>query len=116
MRAVSMTYRCRNLKKMKQFYSKILGWEITDEGPNYCYLDTGGLTLGLLATQPKSWDAPTGQSTFLDVEIDDPVTLRSVLSVRGVEILKEEVTDAAIFLHVMDPEGNLISFFKVGSM
>ncbi len=55
-----MTYRCKNLKKMKQFYSRILGWEVTDEGPNYCYLDTGGLTLGLLATGPKSWDAPDG--------------------------------------------------------
>jgi predicted enzyme related to lactoylglutathione lyase len=116
MRAVSMTYRCKNLTKMKQFYSRILGWEITDEGPNYCYLDTGGLTLGLLATRRGTWDAPSGHSTFLDVEIEDPVTLRSVLSVRGVEILKEEVTDAAIFLHVKDPEGNLISFFKVGSM
>ena len=114
MRAVSMTYRCKNLKKMKQFYNRILGWEITDEGPNYCYLDTGGLTLGLLATGSKSWDAPDGHSTFLDVEIEDPVTLRSVLSVRGVEIFREEVTDAAIFLHVYDPEGNLISFFKAG--
>ena len=34
MRAVSVTYRCKNLQKMKRFYSKILGWEITEEGPN----------------------------------------------------------------------------------
>ena len=115
MRAVSVTYRCRNFQKMKRFYHRILGWEVTEEGPNYCYLDTGGLTLGLLGTQAHSWDAPTGSSIFLDVEIDDPVTLRSVLSERGVDILREELTDAALFLHVRDPEGNLISFFKTGS-
>ncbi len=115
MRAVSVTYRCRNLPKMKRFYTRVLGWEVSDEGPNFCYLDTGGVTLGLLATRKDSWEAPTGSSLFLDVEIDDPVTLRSVLSVRGVEILREEVTDAALFLHVQDPEGNLISFFKTAS-
>jgi predicted enzyme related to lactoylglutathione lyase len=115
MRAVSVTYRCRNLKRMKRFYTRVLGWEVSDEGPNFCYLDSGGLTVGLLATSPRAWDAPTGSSIFLDVEIDDPVTLRSVLAERGVEIFKEEVTDSALFLHVMDPEGNLISFFKTGS-
>lgn len=115
MRAVSVTYRCKNLKKMKTFYARILGWDITDEGPNFCYLDTGGLTLGLVATEPKSWDAPSGNSTFLDVEIDDPITLRAVLAARGVEIFKEELTEAAFFLHVRDPEGNLISFFKAAS-
>ena len=115
MRAVSVTYRCSNLKKMKQFYTRVLGWEVTDEGPNFCYLDTGGLTLGLVGTDSKSWDAPEGGSTFLDVEIDDPITLRSVLAVRGVEVFKEELTEAAFFLHVRDPEGNLISFFKATS-
>ncbi len=112
MRAVSVTYRCKNLKKMKTFYTRVLGWEVTEEGPNFCYLDTGGLTLGLVVTLPDTWDAPTGSSTFLDVEIDDPITLRSVLAVRGVEVFKEELTEAAFFLHVRDPEGNLISFFK----
>ena len=115
MRAISITYRCRNLRKMKQFYTKIIGWEITDEGPSYCYLDTGGITVGLLATEPDSWDAPTGNSTFLDVEIDDPVTLRSIMAVRGVKVVKEELTDAALFLHIKDPEGNIISFFKTGA-
>jgi catechol 2,3-dioxygenase-like lactoylglutathione lyase family enzyme len=112
MRAVSVTYRCKNLRKMKRFYTRVLGWDVSDEGPNFCYLDTGGLTLGLVAAEPGGWDAPTGDSTFLDVEIEDPITLRSVLAVRGVEIFKEELTDSALFLHVRDPEGNLISFFK----
>ncbi|MCP4545301.1 MAG: VOC family protein [bacterium] len=115
MRAISITFRCRNLKKMRQFYSRSLGWEVTDEGPTYCYLDTGGITIGLLATDPEAWDAPTGNATFLDVEIDDPVSVRSILAERGVELVREELTDAAIFMHVKDPEGNLISFFKTGT-
>ena len=64
MRAVSVTYRCRNLKKMKTFYTRVLGWEVTEEGPNFCYLDTGGLTLGLVVTLPDTWDAPTGEFTI----------------------------------------------------
>jgi catechol 2,3-dioxygenase-like lactoylglutathione lyase family enzyme len=115
MRAVSVTFRCRNLKKMKTFYTRILGWEVTDEGAGYCYLDTGGITIGLLAASSGSWEQPTGSGTFLDVEVDDPVTVRSVLAVRGVEILKEELSDAALFIYVQDPEGNIISFFKTGS-
>ena len=94
---------------------RVLGWDVSEEGPNFCYLDTGGLTLGLVESEPGAWDAPTGDSTFLDVEIDDPITLRSVLAERGVAIFKEELTDAALFLHVRDPEGNLISFFKATS-
>jgi catechol-2,3-dioxygenase len=116
MRAVGVTFRCRNLNKMKRFYTQILGWDVTEEGNNYCYLDTGGFTLGLLSTRPKDWDYPTGSATFLDVEIEDPVTLRSVLAVKGVDLLREEVTDNAIFLHVEDPEGNIISFFRASEV
>jgi catechol 2,3-dioxygenase-like lactoylglutathione lyase family enzyme len=116
MRAISVTFRCRNLRKMKRFYTQILGWEVSEEGNNYCYLDTGGLlTMGLIASKPKDWDYPSGSATFLDVEIDDPVTLRSILAVRDVDIVREELTDGAIFLHVQDPEGNIISFFKATS-
>jgi len=112
MKAVSVTYRCRNLGAMKRFYTKTLGWEVTEEGPGYCYLNAGNLLLGLQDTRPADWDAPTGQSTYLDVEVEDPITLRSLLAERGVEIISEEVTREAIFLNVADPEGNLIGFFK----
>ncbi|MBN2171323.1 MAG: VOC family protein [Candidatus Krumholzibacteriota bacterium] len=115
MRAVSVTFRCRNLQKMKRWYSRILGWEITEEGPNYCYMDAGGLTFGLLSAMPHDWYYPTGSATFLDVEIEDPITTRSVLAERGVAVKMEETTEAALFLHVEDPEGNIVSFFKAAS-
>ncbi len=112
MRAVSVTFRCRHYTKMKRFYTKTLGWDLTDEGKGYCYIDAGALLIGLQETRNGDWDAPTGQGTYLDVEIDDPITLRSLLAERGVEILREEVTREAIFINVADPEGNLIGFFK----
>jgi predicted enzyme related to lactoylglutathione lyase len=97
---------------MKRFYSRILGWDISDQGKGYCYIDAGGLLLGLQETRAGDWDLPTGQSTYLDVEVEDPITLRSLLAERGVKILREEVTPEAIFINVADPEGNLIGFFK----
>lgn len=112
MRAVSVTLRCRSYSKMKSFYTRTLGWDLTEEGKGYCYIDAGGLLLGLQETRNGDWDTPTGHSTYLDVEVDDPITLRSLLAERNVEILKEEVTSEAIFINVADPEGNLVGFFK----
>jgi len=112
MRAVSVTLRCRSYSKMKSFYTRTLGWDLTEEGKGYCYIDAGGLLLGLQATRSGDWDAPTGHSTYIDVEGDDPITLRSLLAERKVAILREEVTPEAIFINVADPEGNLVGFFK----
>jgi predicted enzyme related to lactoylglutathione lyase len=106
-----------NMDRAVQFYSEVLGMQLTNRfGDHWATIEAGkGLTIGLHPASPKYPAPGTKGAMMLGLEIDEPIeSVASRLNVKGARITAPVIEDmAGRFVHFEDPDGNEIYFWEV---
>ena len=101
------------MQRAKQFYSEVLGFEVSAElGPNLCFLRLGNIHVYLHGgNKPNSIDNRTCRLSFF-LQAQDPVAETfATLKAAGVKLLQEKpqvVGDDVATFQFEDPDGNII--------
>jgi predicted enzyme related to lactoylglutathione lyase len=98
----------KNLKKAKEFYGKLFGWDFDDSmGPTYSvFKPKEGLGGGIMENE----HAQPGLDTVIYFDVDDVTPTLEKAKELGAEIAnpKTEIPGAGFYGHFKDPDGNII--------
>ena len=111
-------FKCKNPKKMNEWYRKHLGLNTTDYGASFEWYQSPdstkkGLTQWNTFIETTTYFAPSTKDFMINYRVDNLVELIELLKKENVTIVdKMEVYDYGKFVHIMDTEGNKIQLWE----
>ena len=111
----------RDLEKMRAFYTDILGFTVTDEGPH----PAAAIQMIFLSSNPEEHHefvllegrpedanySPAQQLSFYVENLDELRTLRDRLVAEGIEIDRYACHGNALSIYFPDPDGNYLEMY-----
>lgn len=111
-------FKCKDPKKMKEWYNTHLGLNAGDYGATFEWKDSidttknGSTTWNPFSENTKYFD-PSTKDYMINYTVADLESLIIELQKEGVTILDSmETYDYGKFIHIMDPEGNKIELWE----
>ncbi|MBS1915459.1 MAG: VOC family protein [Bacteroidetes bacterium] len=111
-------FKCKDPKKMKEWYKTHLGLDITDYGATFEWKEiaestkNGSTTWGPFAENTKYFE-PSSKDFMINYTVDDLEALVEELKKEGVTILDNlESYDYGKFVHILDVEGNKVQLWQ----
>ncbi len=106
-----------NMDRAVQFYTGVLGLELTNRfGNDWVTVEAGkGLTIGLHPSSSKYPAPGTKGATMIGLEIDEPIEgVVARLSKKGVQFTGSVLRgESGNFVYLEDPDGNEIYLWEV---
>lgn len=111
-------FKCENPKEMNEWYAKNLGLAAGDYGATFDWLHADdpskkGTTAWSTFPQDTKYFNPSVKPFMINYRVDNLVALVDELKKENVTIV-DEITDYDYgkFVHVLDPEGNIIELWE----
>ena len=111
-------FKCKDPKKMKEWYKTHLGLNTNDYGATFEWRDAadstkkGSTTWSPFAETTKYFE-PSTKDFMINYRVDDLEALVEELKKEGVTIVdKIETYDYGKFVHIMDMEGNKVQLWE----
>lgn len=111
-------FKCKDPKKLKEWYKTHLGFNTTDYGVNFEWReeeDTNkkGSTAWNLFSETTKYFEPSSKDHMINYRVADLEALVAELKKEGITIVdKIETYDYGKFVHIMDVEGNKIQLWE----
>ena len=106
-----MILHVRDMAAARAFYTEKMGFKVVDESPAFIQFEAG--SANFFSLQADEHAAPT-QTIELWWEVEDVDAEHKTLAGRGVEIASgPQDQPFGRTLSVKDPEGNVLSFYKL---
>jgi catechol 2,3-dioxygenase-like lactoylglutathione lyase family enzyme len=102
----------KEMKSSLAFYRDVLGLSIKFPGPEFAFLDAGGVTL-CLRSAPGLKDSNDERRTEVVFQVEDIQAAHDALKARGVAFRQEPriVTGDQLAADFRDPDGHVLSIF-----
>ncbi len=111
-------FKCDNPKVMNEWYAKNLGLPLSDYGTTFRWRQDehpekkGSTTWSTFPQSTKYFD-PSTKPFMINYRVENLVELVAELKKDGVTIVDEiAVYDYGKFVHILDPEGNIIELWE----
>ena len=111
-------FKCKDPKKLKEWYKNHLGLETNDWGASFEWTDAtdstkkGSTQWSLFAETSKNFD-PSTKDFMINYRVTDLEALVEELKKEGVTIVdKMETYDFGKFIHIIDLEGNKVELWE----
>jgi predicted enzyme related to lactoylglutathione lyase len=111
-------FKCADPKAMNEWYAKNLGLPMTDYGATFEWRQADdpskkGSTTWSTFPQETKYFNPSTKPFMINYRVEDLVALVDELKKENVTII-DEITDYDYgkFVHVLDPEGNIIELWE----
>ncbi|XZF15502.1 VOC family protein [Chitinophagaceae bacterium MMS25-I14] len=111
-------FKCENPKDMNEWYAKNLGLPVTDYGAAFEWRHADdpskkGTTAWSTFPQDTKYFNPSARPFMINYRVDDITALVDELKKNNVTIV-DEITDSDYgkFVHILDPEGNIIELWE----
>ena len=111
-------FKCKDSKKMNEWYKTHLGFETTDYGTNFEWREDGnpdkkGTTTWSPFAETTKYFEPSSKEFMINYRVENLEDLVKELKGQGVTVLDEIQTyDYGKFIHIMDIEGNKIELWE----
>ena len=111
-------FKCDNPKSMNEWYAKNLGLDTTDYGATFSWREANnplkkGSTTWSTFPQDTKYFNPSTKPFMINYRVENLVALVEELKKDKVTIVDEiAVYDYGKFLHILDPEGNMIELWE----
>lgn len=106
-------FKCKDPKKLRDWYQKHLGFKTEDYGATFQWLGANGHTVWGTFNHDTKYFTPSEKEFMINFRVDDLESMLAQLKHDGIEqIGKTEVHDYGKFAHIMDPEGNKIELWE----
>jgi predicted enzyme related to lactoylglutathione lyase len=111
-------FKCDNPKSMNEWYAKNLGLAANEYGATFEWREAGkpskkGSTTWCTFPQDTPYFHPSAKPFMINYRVEDIVALVADLKKENVTIVDEIAEyDYGKFVHVLDPEGNIIELWE----
>lgn len=111
-------FKCKDPKKVNEWYKTHLGLDTSPYGANFEWKDQSeaskdGYTLWSPFPDDTTYFEPSQKDFMINYRVDNIEALVAVLKEEGVTILDEIATyEYGKFVHILDIEGNKIELFE----
>ena len=111
-------FKCKDPKKLKEWYKTHLGFNTTDYGVNFEWREEEdsnkkGSTAWNLFSETTKYFEPSSKDYMINYRVADLEALVAELKKEGITIVdKIETYDYGKFVHIMDAEGNKIQLWE----
>jgi predicted enzyme related to lactoylglutathione lyase len=111
-------FKCKDPKKIKEWYKTHLGFDTNQYGTNFEWLEgTDPIRKGSLQWSPFSettrYFAPSTKDFMINYRVENLVSLAEQLKKEGVTFVDSiETYEYGKFVHIMDIEGNKIELYE----
>ncbi len=111
-------FKCKEPAAMRDWYNKHLGFETTDYGANFEWLQADdatkkGVTLWSPFKESTKYFEPSQKEFMINYRVENLVELVEQLKAEGITIIDEiEASDYGKFVHILDMEGNKIELWE----
>lgn len=101
-------FPCKDINRMKTFYSQVFGWTFRDFGPGYTSFEDGRLAGGFTTEAPVSGSGPLVVLYALDLE-----GVQGKIVAAGGKTVKETFSfPGGRRFHFADPDGNILAVWS----
>lgn len=111
-------FKCKDPKKMNEWYKTHLGFDTTDYGTNFEWRQAEdsskkGSTQWSAFAEKSNYFEPSTKDFMINYRVENLEGLVEELKKEGVEIV-DEIEDSPYgkFVHIMDPDGNKIELWE----
>lgn len=111
-------FKCKDPKKVREWYKTHLGFETTDYGANFEWREEGDSTKkGSTAWSPfpetTKYFEPSTRDFMINYRVENIEALVAQLKAEGVTIVDSiEDSDYGKFVHIIDVEGNKVELWE----
>ena len=111
-------FKCKDPKKVREWYKTHLGFETTDYGANFEWREEGDSTKkGSTAWSPfpetTKYFEPSTRDFMINYRVENLEALVAELKAEGVTIVDSiEDSDYGKFVHILDLEGNKVELWE----
>ena len=115
-------FKCKDLEKLKAWYGKHLGLEITDYGTNFEWReaedpDKKGSTVWSPFKETTSYFEPSPKQFMINYRVENLEWMVEQLKKEGVTVLDEIASfDYGKFVHILDLEDNKIELWEASEV
>lgn len=111
-------FKCKDPKKVREWYKTHLGFETTDYGANFEWREEGDSTKkGSTAWSPfpetTKYFEPSAKDFMINYRVENLEALVAELKAEGVTIVDSiQDSDYGKFVHILDLEGNKVELWE----
>lgn len=115
-------FKCKDLEKLKAWYGKHLGLEITDYGTNFEWReeedpDKKGSTVWSPFKETTTYFEPSPKQFMINYRVENLEWMVEQLKKEGVTVLDEIASfDYGKFVHILDLEDNKIELWEASEV
>jgi len=111
-------FKCKNPDKIKEWYSKHLGFNTDQYGTTFQWRRADdsikkGYTVWSPFTESTEYFDPSKKEFMINYRVENLVSLVEELKKEGVQVVDEiEDYEYGKFVHILDPEGNKLELWE----